>query len=86
MTGTGWGTVTGVAALTSTTITGTEDDSGYFGNEPISETLTVNSDGTFSTSANPGQIMGLVISPSRIIEVNDPTKVWTTITIFNAAP
>jgi hypothetical protein len=86
MTGTGWGTFTGVATLTGTTLKGMQDDSGYGGNEAINQTLTVNSDGTFSTSASPGVIMGFVISPSQIIEVNDPTQVWATITIFNAAP
>jgi len=83
----GWDTATGVAALTAGgALTGTEDGSTVGGNEPVSQTLTVNADGTFSTSDNPGVIVGLVISSSRLIEVNDPAKLWTTLVVFNTEP
>ncbi|MGB7434920.1 MAG: hypothetical protein WBR26_19870 [Candidatus Acidiferrum sp.] len=46
----------------------------------------MNSDGTFSTSNNPGVITGLVISPSQVIAVDDVNQVWTGILVFNADP
>jgi len=81
--GTGWDTVTGVAEVTSDGITGTEDKS-RLPNENFNQTLTVNSDGTFSTSDNPGVITGLVISSSQLIELQDPTAIWPSILVINA--
>lgn len=82
--GTGWDLVTGVAEVTGNSITGTEDKS-RLPNENFSQTLTVNSDGTFSTSDNPGVITGLVISSSQLIELQDPTAIWPSILVINAA-
>jgi hypothetical protein len=81
--GTGWDLVTGVAEVTSNSITGTEDKS-RLPNENFSQTLTVNADGTFSTSDNPGVVTGLVISSSQLIELQDPTALWPSIVVINA--
>ncbi len=81
--GTGWDLVTGVAEVTSNSITGTEDKS-RLPNENFSQTLTVNADGTFSTSDNPGVVTGLVISSSQLIELQDPTTLWPSIMVINA--
>ena len=81
--GTGWDTVTGVAEVASTGITGTEDKS-RLPNENFSQTLTMSADGTFSTTDNPGVIAGLVISSSQFIELQDPTALWPSIVVFNA--
>jgi hypothetical protein len=81
----GWDTVTGVAAITGNGgITGTEGTSSQ-NNEILNETLTVNSGGTFSTAIDPGVIMGLVVSSTQLVMVNDPTTVWPTIIVFNAS-
>jgi len=81
--GIGWDLVTGVAQVTTNSIAGTEDKS-RLPNETFSQTLTVNPDGTFSTSDNPGVITGLVISPSQLIDVQDPTAIWPGILVINA--
>ncbi|WP_348261649.1 putative Ig domain-containing protein [Telmatobacter sp. DSM 110680] len=81
--GTGWDTVSGIAQVTSNSITGSEDKS-RLPNENFSQTLTLNADGTFSTSDNPGVVTGLVISPSQLIELQDPTALWPSIVVINA--
>lgn len=81
--GTGWDLVTGIAEVTSNSITGTEDKS-RLPNENFSQTMTVNADGTFSTSDNPGVVTGLVISSSQLIELQDPTTLWPSIMVINA--
>ena len=69
--------------------TGTGDDTSLSsplqGDESISATLTVNSDGTFSTSANPGVIAGVIISGSQFIKIDLPEAAGTSLLIYNAA-
>ena len=84
--GQGWDTATGVATAASDgTITGTEDKPREL-NQPLSDTMTVNSDGTFSLESDPGVIRGLIISPTQVIWVDDASKTWADILVFNAAP
>ncbi len=80
-------TLTGVATITSDgDVTGTEDSSaGQQGNQPLSVTLTVNPDGTFSTSNNPGIITGLVVSGSQLIQVDSQSS-WPTILVIKMIP
>ncbi|MGA8089371.1 MAG: putative Ig domain-containing protein, partial [Terracidiphilus sp.] len=82
-----WDTVTGVATISAgDTITGTEDSSPEGSNEAVNQSLTVNSDGTFSSSTDPGVITGLVISSSELIQMNDPTNLWPTILVYKKVP
>ena len=79
----------GVATLSSGDIlSGTIDHtslaSPQVGNQAISAILTVNADGTFSTSNNPGVITGLVISGSQFIEVDGLGSTFPTILVYNA--
>jgi hypothetical protein len=84
-------TLTGVGAITgSGSLTGAGDStslsSPQVGNELISTTLTVNPDGTFSTSNHPGIITGVVISGSQLIQVDGQGNTYPTILVINAAP
>ena len=84
-------TLTGVATITSSgSVTGTGDgtslSSPQQGNEGLSTTLTVNADGTFSTSENPGIITGVVISNSQLILVDGQGNTFPTILIINGVP
>ena len=82
-TGQGWDTATGVATVASNgNITGTEDKPRQL-NQPQSDTMTVNSDGTFSLVSDPGVVRGLIISPTQVIWVDDASKTWTDILVFN---
>jgi len=45
--------------------------------------LTVNADGTFSTSANPGVIIGVIISGSQLIQVDGQSSAYPSILVFN---
>jgi hypothetical protein len=84
-------TLVGEGAITgSGDLTGTGDStslsSPQVANESISTTLTVNSDGTFSTSNHPGIITGVVISDSQLIQVDGQGSTFPTILIINAVP
>jgi hypothetical protein len=84
-------TLTGEATITgSGSLTGTGDSASIAspeqGNQPLSLTLTVNPDGTFSTSNNPGIITGVVISGSQLIQVDGQGSTFPTILIINAVP
>jgi len=84
-TGQGWDSATGVATVTSGGIvTGTEDKPSE-PNTSLSDTLAVNSDGTFSLASDPGVVVGLIVSPTQVISVDDAKKTWTSILVFNAA-
>ncbi|HEY1272579.1 MAG TPA: hypothetical protein VGF08_11365, partial [Terriglobales bacterium] len=54
--------------------------------QPFAETLTVNSDGTFSTSDNAGVISGIIISNSQIVLVGEQTSLYPTILLFSTTP
>jgi hypothetical protein len=75
----------GVATITSgDSLTGTEDMiNNLQANLPISATFTVNPDGTFSSSSNPGVIVGLVISDSQFVEVVEDESGIPRLLIFN---
>jgi hypothetical protein len=81
-------TLVGVATITgSGSVTGTGDSTSIAspqqGNEPITPVLTVNADGTFSTSNNPGIITGVVISGSQLIQVDGQGSTFPTILVIN---
>jgi hypothetical protein len=82
-------TLTGEAEITSAgSLTGTGDSTAISavqkGGQPLSATLTVNADGTFSLSNNPGVVMGVIISDSQLIQVDGQTSTYPTILIFNS--
>ena len=83
-------TYAGTGTLTSAGITGTCDTtstaSSQQANQPIAETLTVNSDGTFSTSDHLGVISGIVISNSEIVLVDNQTSSYPTILVISKVP
>jgi hypothetical protein len=84
-------TLTGEATITSSgSLTGTGDSTSVSavenGGLPISATLTVNADGTFSTSNNPGVVIGVIISGSQLIQVDGQGSTFPTILIINAVP
>jgi len=82
-------TLTGEATLTSSgSLTGIGDSTSLSavqqGGQPLSATLTVNADGTFSTSSYPGIIGGVIISNSQLIQVDGPSSTYPTIVVLNA--
>ena len=82
-------TLTGEATITgSGSLTGTGDSTAIgavqHGGQPLSATLTVNADGTFSTSTYPGVVMGVIISGSQLIQVDGPSSAYPTILVYNA--
>jgi hypothetical protein len=81
-------TLTGEATITgSGSLTGTGDSTSLIalqlGGLPLSATLTVNADGTFSSSLYPGAVMGVIISDSQLIEVDGPSSAYPTILVVN---
>jgi hypothetical protein len=81
-------TLTGEATITSSgSLKGTGDSTAVgavqIGGEPLSATLTVNADGTFSTSSNPGVVIGVIISGSQLIQVDGPSSSYPTVLVFN---
>jgi len=81
-------TMTGEATITgSGSLTGTGDSTSLIaaqlGGLPLSATLTVNADGTFSTSLYPGVTIGVIISDSQLIEVDGPSSAYPSILVFN---
>jgi hypothetical protein len=84
-------TLVAQAAITgSGSITGTGDstslNSPLQASQPISTTLTVNADGTFSTPESPGWIMGVVVSDSQLIELDGFGTGSPTILLINITP
>jgi len=82
-------TLTGEAAITSSgSVTGIGDSTAIGaiqnGGLPLSTTLTVNPDGTFSASNNPGVVMGVIISDSQLVQVDGQNSTYPTILIFNS--
>jgi hypothetical protein len=78
---------TGVATINSSgVLTGSEDSNeAQAANVPMNQTLTMNPDGSFSSSSNPGVTVGLVISDSQFVEV-EYGSTFPTILFFNAIP
>jgi len=81
-------TLTGEITITgSGSITGTGDSTSLIaiqlGGLPLSATLTVNADGTFSTSLYPGVAIGVIISGSQLIQVDGPSTPYPSILVFN---
>jgi hypothetical protein len=83
-------TEAGVATLSSGAVNGTSDytstSSPQQANQSLSETLTVNSDGTISSSNHAGIISGIIISDSQIVIVDNQGSAYPTILIINAIP
>lgn len=83
-------TLTGAGTLASGTFTGTSDEtspgSPQQANQPMSETLTVNSDGTFSTSDNPGVVSGIIVSNTEVIAVGHQSGTFPTILVIKKGP
>jgi hypothetical protein len=78
---------TGVATINSSGVLTGSEDSNEAGaaNVPMNQTLTVNPDGSFSTSADPGVVMGLIISDSQLVEV-EYGSTFPTLLVFSAIP
>jgi len=83
-------TTVGSAALTGTSVSGLVDTTSASapeqGGQTLSLTLTVNSDGTFSTSDHPGVTSGIVISTSQLILVNKQGSAYPTVLVINTVP
>jgi hypothetical protein len=83
-------TGTGTATLASAGATGTGDNtsttSPLQADQPVSETFTVNSDGTFSTSDHPGVVSGVIVSNSKIVAVDNQTSAYPTMLVISAVP
>lgn len=83
-------TEVGVGIITGGGVTGVGDitspSSPQQASQPISETLTVNSDGTFSTANHPGVITGVVVSNSQIVLVSNEANAYPTLVVINTAP
>jgi hypothetical protein len=81
-------TLTGEATITgSGSLSGTGDSTSLIaiqlGGLPLSATLTVNADGTFSTSLYPGVAIGVIISGSQLIQVDGPSTAYPSILVLN---
>jgi hypothetical protein len=83
-------TQVGVVAVNSAGATGTSDmtsvGSPEQADQPIAETLTVNSDGTFSSSDNAGVIAGIIISSSQVVLVGDQKHLYPTVLVVSTTP
>jgi hypothetical protein len=83
-------TGTGTVTLASAGATGTGDNtsttSPLQADQPVTETFTVNSDGTFSTSDHPGVVSGVIISNSKIVAVNNQNSAYPTILVISTVP
>jgi hypothetical protein len=83
-------TVTGTATLASAGATGTGDDtsttSPLQADEPVAETFTVNSDGTFSTSDHLGVVSGIIVSNSKVVLVDSQSSAYPTIMVISTVP
>jgi hypothetical protein len=83
-------TQNGVVTIASGGITGASDEtsstSPQQADQPVSETFTVNSDGTFSTSANAGVTSGVIVSNSKIVKVANQKSGWPTLLVISTAP
>ncbi len=82
-------TLTGEATITgSGSLTGTGDSTSLIaiqlGGLPLSATLTVNADGTFSSLLYPGVAIGVIISGSQLIQVDGPSTAYPSILVYNA--
>ena len=84
-------TEVGMAALTSTggvsvasdnTSTSSPQQSG----QTVSDTLTVNADGTFSESDHPGIVTGMVISGNSLVKVDNQGQTYPTIIVIKMIP
>ena len=80
--GTGTVSAGGVSGSVDKTSTGSPQQGG----EPIAETLTVNSDGTFSSSDNAGVIVGVIISNSRLVLVGEEKKAYPIMLVVSTKP
>ena len=83
-------TQVGVVTLTSGGVTGSSDEtspgSPQQADQPVSETYTVNSDGTFSTSENLGVVSGIIVSKSEIVAVGNQSSAFPTILLIKNGP
>ena len=83
-------TGTGTASLASAGATGTGDDtsttSPLQADQPVAETFTVSSDGTFSTSDHPGVVSGVIVSNSKIVTVDKQNSAYPTILVISTVP
>jgi hypothetical protein len=55
-------------------------------NQPLSITMTANSDGTVTTSDNPGVVSGIILSNSQVVLVDSEKKAYPTILVITTAP
>jgi hypothetical protein len=78
----------GVATITGgDTLTGIEDTiNNLQANVTISATFTVNSNGTFSSSSDPGVLVGLVVSDSQFVEVVEDNTYVPSLLVFDTIP
>jgi len=83
-------TDTGTVTLASAGATGTGDNtsttSPLQADQPVSETFTVNADGTFSSSDNLGVVSGVIVSDSKIVAVGNQTSLYPTILVISTVP
>jgi len=83
-------TQAGTGTISAGGVTGSVDktstSSPQQGGEPISETFTVNSDGTFSSSDNAGVIAGVIISNSKLVLVGEQKKAYPIMLVVSTTP
>ena len=83
-------TQVGTGTISAGGVTGTIDKtstgSPQQGGEPIAETFTVNSDGTFSSSDDAGVVVGIIISNSRFVLVGEQKKAYPTMLVVSTTP
>jgi DNA-binding transcriptional MocR family regulator len=83
-------TGTGTATLASAGATGTSDNTSITSplqaDQPLAETFTVSSDGSFSTSDHAGVVSGVIVSNSKVIVVDNQTSANPTILVFSTVP
>jgi hypothetical protein len=79
------GTWSGVVTVNSsgdTSITGdSTKTTGQSADQTTTSTITVNSDGTFSASSEPGVIIGIIISSTKAVDIDNDTSTYATIQV-----
>jgi hypothetical protein len=81
-------TTSGVLVLAgSGAVTGTTDTTSIASplqaTQSLTDNLTVNTDGSFSTATHAGVVSGLIISPSQLVVVDSPGSSYPTVLVVN---
>jgi hypothetical protein len=79
----------GEVTVSNNVVTGTSDNTSTTAtqqsNQPISTTLSPNTDGSFSDSDHPGQVTGIVVSDGEIVIIDGLSSTYPTLVVVKQA-